>query len=187
MSGVPKLRRAFTLVETIIVIAIIATIAAILFPVFVSAKRAAQKSVCISNLRQFGQAISMYRSEYNGIDVGTPSQMGLPPINFGKAMPSVAGLRCSEFDPKGHGFRHAGYTVMWINAFGKLDNKNDFWTKYVEHLGSGAVIISDAGHQPDEADRDYVWENWTALGLRLDGSVAVKTKRGFPFGLSWWW
>ncbi len=53
-------RRAFTLIELLVVIAIIAVLAAILFPVFSSAKAAAQATTCLSNLKQIGLASTMY-------------------------------------------------------------------------------------------------------------------------------
>ncbi|MCU0316721.1 MAG: DUF1559 domain-containing protein [Fimbriimonadaceae bacterium] len=57
------LRRAFTLIELLVVIAIIALLAAILFPVFARAKASAKQSTCISNLRQIGQAMTLYMSD----------------------------------------------------------------------------------------------------------------------------
>ena len=56
-------RRAFTLIELLIVIAIIAILAAILFPIFARAKEAAKRAGCISNLRQIGYAMEMYLSD----------------------------------------------------------------------------------------------------------------------------
>ncbi len=60
-------QRAFTLLELLIVIAIIATLAAILFPVFAQAKEAAKKASCISNLKQISLAFLMYTSDYEDV------------------------------------------------------------------------------------------------------------------------
>ena len=65
LAGVRK--RGFTLVELLTVIAIIAILASLLFPVFARAKAAAKKTQCISNLRQIGDSISLYMSDYDGI------------------------------------------------------------------------------------------------------------------------
>lgn len=58
----PKLR-GFTLIELLVVIAIIAILAAILFPVFAQAREKARQSSCLSNLKQFGSAMAMYKSD----------------------------------------------------------------------------------------------------------------------------
>jgi len=56
-------KRAFTLIEVMIVLAIILTIAAITFPVLASAKRAAKRTTTISNLRQCGAALAIYSAD----------------------------------------------------------------------------------------------------------------------------
>ena len=47
-------------------IAIIAILAAILFPVFAQAKEAAKKTQCLSNNSQIGLAFAMYANDYDG-------------------------------------------------------------------------------------------------------------------------
>ena len=55
----------FTLIELLVVIAIIAVLAAILFPVFAQARGSAQKSVCISNLKQLTLGFLLYSGDYD--------------------------------------------------------------------------------------------------------------------------
>lgn len=56
---------AFTLIELLIVIAIIAMLAAILFPVFAAAREKARQSTCASNLKQIGLAVLQYAGDYD--------------------------------------------------------------------------------------------------------------------------
>jgi prepilin-type N-terminal cleavage/methylation domain-containing protein len=58
--------RGFTLVELLVVVAIIGVLAAILSPVFARAKTEAQKTVCMSDLRQLYTAIVQYAKDYDG-------------------------------------------------------------------------------------------------------------------------
>ncbi len=58
-------RRAFTLIELLIVIAIIAVLAAIIFPVFASVREKARQATCASNLRQIGLAYTQYTQDNN--------------------------------------------------------------------------------------------------------------------------
>lgn len=58
-------KKAFTLIELLIVIAIIATLAAILFPVLAQMRRRSYQSACLSNLHQIGTGILLYSHDYD--------------------------------------------------------------------------------------------------------------------------
>lgn len=59
------MKRAFTLIELLIVIPVIAILAALLFPVLGGAKSKAQRANCANNLRQIDLGIRLYADEFN--------------------------------------------------------------------------------------------------------------------------
>lgn len=59
-------RRAFTLIEILIVITIICILAALLFPTFSRTRESARTTTCAGNLRQLGLTMEMYVNDNNG-------------------------------------------------------------------------------------------------------------------------
>jgi prepilin-type N-terminal cleavage/methylation domain-containing protein/prepilin-type processing-associated H-X9-DG protein len=60
-----RTQRAFTLIEVLVVVAVISILAALLFPIFSQAREKARQASCASNTRQVGLAILMYAESYD--------------------------------------------------------------------------------------------------------------------------
>jgi prepilin-type N-terminal cleavage/methylation domain-containing protein len=91
ISGREAQRTAFTLVELLVVVSIIALLVAIALPSMRSARRVAKRTACATNLHSLGQAMRMYLSDSNDY---LPVVEAVPSAPFDPAhpRPSIAAL-----------------------------------------------------------------------------------------------
>ncbi|HZZ43498.1 MAG TPA: type II secretion system protein [Tepidisphaeraceae bacterium] len=140
MSSKPH--RAFTLVELLVVIGIIAVLVAILLPALASARQQALSIKCMSNLKQLGVAWRLYSLDYRGAAV---------PIRVGGPGLTTTGRSPYEFNGIIYGASTAvpGKSVTeaawWVN----------FLSKYLATSMKGGA--GDTDLSTSARSRDQVW------------------------------
>jgi prepilin-type N-terminal cleavage/methylation domain-containing protein len=114
-------RRAFTLVELLVVIGIIAVLISILLPTLNRARAAASRTQCLSNQRQLMTAVAMYQNRFRG---------ALPPFIVGG-------------NP---GASHRLYDPQLIGANTK--NAYQGWVMLGMLYGTGIIVKTPAASDP---------------------------------------
>jgi type II secretion system protein G len=86
--------RGFTLIEMMIVVAIIAILVAILVPNFMRARAQAQTAACEGNLKEIATALELYQTDHEAYpDVTSPTNVTSTDTNLGQY------LRQTPIDP----------------------------------------------------------------------------------------
>ncbi len=158
--------RGFTLIELLAVIAIIAILAAILFPVFSSARKQSHKSACASNQRQLVQANQMYCD-----DTGRYAPAAQDLFEFDTKR--WFGIRAADgkFQPK------SGPLVPYLKDGGLLRKCPSFETTVGFDKGTGGYVYNALGVGSLTWDLGYVAEAFHSSrkpsGIRRPSEVAM--------------
>ena len=145
------IKHGFTLIEILVVLAIILLLAGLLFPVFSSARENARTTACASNLKQIGQAMTLYLQD-NGqryplstqppgctwVDsiypyIKSTQVFSCPSAQYGEYTPGCAlSEYIDENFPRGEYGRNGSYDLVapFISAKTEKDPEGGTYTSY---------------------------------------------------------
>jgi prepilin-type N-terminal cleavage/methylation domain-containing protein/prepilin-type processing-associated H-X9-DG protein len=168
----------FTLIELLVVIAIIAILAAILFPVFAKSRLRAQRTACLSNMKQVSLALHAYADDN---DTRLPYQ---DPTDVTRTRFFAESFADPNF-LKGL-IPYAGGTAVFVCPYAR--NTNDAYVgpdprypnSITNYIGNGVVNGRSLSRVPNPSEIIYIQEYNTKLNL-------AHLRPALSGGRYWYW
>ena len=166
-------RRAFTLIELLVVIAIIAILASMLLPALARAKRKAQRAGCLSNLKQWGSAQTMYLDENDQTFPATKIPNGTPgtPGDYSEDQPRWLDLTDVEFANNSGGTAYGRDT--WFNALPPYIKSKPLWQYALSTTGPA-----------DFNNGNNIFHCPTAVSRGADPTLNIGTRVSLHYGMN---
>jgi prepilin-type N-terminal cleavage/methylation domain-containing protein/prepilin-type processing-associated H-X9-DG protein len=148
-----KAKRGFTLIELLVVIALIAILAAILLPALAKAREKANRTECLSNLKQWGLALDMYLDDNNQVFPDFSIANNTPGAPSGYDQDNIHWTDLAIFAAGGYG------NSAWFNALPPYVSQKALWqyaanpTNFMN--GRSIFNCATATFRPGEVDPFY--------------------------------
>jgi prepilin-type N-terminal cleavage/methylation domain-containing protein/prepilin-type processing-associated H-X9-DG protein len=175
-------KRGFTLVELLVVIAVIGILIALLLPALQISRAAARAAACKSNLKQIGLAMQMYANNHAGrapltVHAGTTASWV---YSLGPYMENVDDMRICPEDPKGPDRLATKSTSYVLNDYICLKNVPDAVLNLWKLKASSRTIVVFEGS--DKRNLDFVNEHIHAGDWFTEHSIHRKLSRDKVYG-----
>lgn len=182
-----RLRHAFTLVELIVCVAIIAIVMAIATPVFVRAKKSAQIQASMSNLHQMFIAGKLYQMDWDGDGrYGDLDVMGLPSVIWPQFRLSDLGGKPAK-SPCGLDPGWMGTEIVVHHYIYRPGEGGPKFAQYATMWKENMLFFSDLNcddHSIPVYSREFAHRG---LGVLLSGRLVNLYKKGQMTGDDYWW
>jgi type II secretory pathway pseudopilin PulG len=178
--------RGFSLMEVMVVTSILIALAAILLPVYRSARAQAWIMVSKSNLKQIHAQTALYQTDWDGDGVyGTSYAMGLPPWPKSDKLSTLRTLRPPRAPHPASPILGVLYYVMYSEP-GK-DGSSPLWEQYSQTYQDRSLLYCDPFNNDGRVaiDRGNHLTRYV-FGINLGGSIVERRRQGDWMMRSWW-
>lgn len=181
------MKRGFSVLEILIVIAIIGVLAALTTPALVKAKKGAIEVASLSNLHQIHIAYKLYQEDNGGDgEYGTPSEMALP---FGSAISHHLGMTPSVWvSPCGVNPFYAprGAKITYHNWTPSNPEEWPDFARYAQTYRENLILVSDFNCDDHELAPGNPYVAHKGLGVLLSGQLVKRMRKGAMILREWW-
>jgi len=169
-----RAERAFTLIELMVVVAIIGVLASLMLPALSRAKTTAESVVCKSNLRQHALALSTYLSDsggkyplgYQPFGYSNPSSLSRAVVQF---CPVAQRLNASMLPTAG---RLGGSMPMYGYEF---NSEGTGWERTIDGHGQTERYLGLGGSFSSAPSRPTVWIPLPESAVRMPSDMIAFT------------
>lgn len=176
--------RAFSLIEVLLVMAILALLAAISFAAMGPSRELSRQRICESNLHQLGLAFSMYQADYDGMEPvqGQPMQywqLGLPRASmaldfFTTYVKNRQVLHCPDYH-RNVPIAQVFTTYNWCPDEDIPGHSYFSFSQVVGRRGAETPLLYDDQHnRPLDPAQEPRWAQKRVIVLRLNQAIQVK-------------
>jgi len=170
------IQSGFTIIELLVVVAIIALLMALILPALAKARMVAERGQCLSNMYQISVASSIYQDEHSDfMPIGRPIR-GISNYNHGGRYP----VKASRI---GRGFTRKPIDRP-LNAY-VHPNLPLGKTAKLEDLENYRKFNFPAFHCPSDSEYNYQ-ENWSQSEIRYGLSAYLAVGTSYFFNLAWY-
>lgn len=176
---------AVTLLETLTVLSIVAILVAIMTAAFQRAKEASKLTRSMSNMRQIGLSLSMYRETWSVDSADTTvSGRGFPDsvvqLKLPDAILHTGGQLVNPDHPESD--RYTQLWPFWMDGPALTET----FLKIMDREGDHTVVLVDDTQNSGTRPKSNFMKRQRALGLLLDTSVISRERVGNPTAQDFW-